>query len=111
MKKSGIDPTPVPIYIDGELVDVEAPQDMLYLRDDLEKVVNKFHPGFETEKCEDGVTQLFRYYCKEYYTDKKIVFFDDCTLLEVLKKAKNKGEWDDKFERYKRAKEAFLAIK
>ncbi|MBT9805659.1 hypothetical protein GPK84_06805 [Blautia wexlerae] len=111
LKKSGINPTPVPIYIDGEVVNVEAPQDMLYLRDDLERVINKFPPEYDTEKCVDGVTHLFKYYCKEYYTDKKIIFFDDYTLFEVLKKAKNKGEWDDKFERYKRAKEAFLQIK
>lgn len=29
LKKNGIDTTPVPIYIEDELVDVEPPQDML----------------------------------------------------------------------------------
>lgn len=111
MKKNGIDTTPVPIYIEDELVDVEPPQDMLSFCDDLERAIEQFPPEYDDERCLDAVTKLFRHYCKRCYTDKDIIFFDDYTLLEVLEKAKNKSNWDKKFERYKKAKEAFLKIK
>ena len=111
LKKNGIDTTPVPIYIEDELVDVEPPQDMLSFCDDLERAIEQFPPEYDDERCLDAVTKLFRHYCKRCYTDKDIIFFDDYTLLEVLEKAKNKSNWDKKFERYKKAKEAFLKIK
>lgn len=94
-----------------ELVDVEPPQDMLSFCDDLERAIEQFPPEYDDERCLDAVTKLFRHYCKRCYTDKDIIFFDDYTLLEVLEKAKNKSNWDKKFERYKKAKEAFLKIK
>lgn len=94
-----------------KLVDVEPPQDMLSFCDDLERAIEQFPPEYDDERCLDAVTKLFRHYCKRCYTDKDIIFFDDYTLLEVLEKAKNKSNWDKKFERYKKAKEAFLKIK
>lgn len=98
-------------YSIDELVDVEPPQDMLSFCDDLERAIEQFPPEYDDERCLDAVTKLFRHYCKRCYTDKDIIFFDDYTLLEVLEKAKNKSNWDKKFERYKKAKEAFLKIK
>ena len=41
----------------------------------------------------------------------KIEYFDDYSLDEVLKKAKNRTEWDKKLASYKVAKDNFLALK
>ena len=42
---------------------------------------------------------------------RKLYFFDDYSVTSVLKKAQNRSEWDEKFSRYKMAKEAFLNMK
>lgn len=108
LKKNGIDPSPVPVYIEDELVDVEFPSDMLYFRDDVARAIEQYPPEYDTENCTNAVLYLFEFYCKKCYTDKKIVFFDDNSILEVLEKAKNRSEWNDKFSRYKAARDAFL---
>lgn len=111
LKKNGIDPSPVPVYIEGELVDVDFPADMLYFKDDLARAVSQYPPEYDTENCTQAVLSLFKHYCKTCYTDKEIVFFDDHSITTVLKQAKNRNEWDNKFSRYKDAKEAFLNMK
>jgi len=111
LKENGIDPSPIPVYIEDELVDVEFPPDMLYFEEDLAGAVSKYPPEYDTENCTKAVTSLFMHYCKTCYTDKEIVFFDDYPVTSVLKKAKNRSEWDEKFSRYKVAKEAFLNMK
>ena len=108
LKKNGVDPSPVPVYIEDELVDVEFPPDMLYFREDVARAVEQYPPEYDTENCTNAVLKLFEVYCKKCYTDKKIDFFDDNSLLEVLKNAKNRSDWNDKFSRFKVAKETFL---
>lgn len=111
LKKNGIDPSPVPVYIEDELVDVEFPPDMLYFREDVARANEQYPPEYDIENCTNAVLKLFEFYCKKCYTDEKIVFLDDNSLLEVLKKAKNRSEWNSKFNRYKAAKEEFLKMK
>lgn len=111
LKKNGIDPSPVPVYIEDELVDVEIPPDMLYFREDLARAIEQYPPEYDTDNCKNKVLKLFEFYCKKCYTDERIVFFDDCSILEVLKKAKNRSDWNEKFSRFNAAKEAFLDMK
>jgi len=111
LKKNGVDPSPVPVYVEGELVDVDFPADMLYFSEDLARAVSQYPPEFDTENCTEAVINLFKYYCKKCYTDKEITFFDDYQLTSVLKQAKNRSNWDAKFNRYKVAKDAFLSMK
>ena len=111
LKKNGIDPSPIPVYIEDELVDVEFPPEMLYFREDVARAIEQYPPEFDTENCTNAVLKLFDFYCKKCYTDEKIVFFDDNSILEVLKKAKNRSEWNEKFSRYTAAKDAFLNMK
>lgn len=109
LKKNGIDPSPIPIYIEDELVDVDVPADMLYFKDDLARAVMQYPPEYDTENFTRVVQDLFKHYCKTCYTDKEIVFFDDHSISTVLKRAKIRSEWDEKFKRYKLAKDTFLA--
>ena len=108
LKKNGIDPSPIPIYIEDELVGVDVPADMLYFKDDLARAVMQYPPEYDTDNFTKVVQSLFKHYCKTCYTDKEIVFFDDHAILTVLKRAKIRSEWDEKFRRYRSAKEAFL---
>lgn len=111
MKKKGIDPTPVPVYIEDELVDVDFPPEMLYFREDIARALGQYPPEYDTESCENVVLKLFEFYCKKCYSDEKVVFFDDYSISEVLERAKNRSEWNEKFSKYKVAKEAFLNMK
>ena len=46
-----------------------------------------------------------------YFSDKKIDYFDDFSLDEVLKKSRARNEWDEKLSAYNLAKETFLGLK
>lgn len=84
---------------------------MHYLSNDLERLLNKIEPEIEPDEFKDAVISLYENYCKKYYSSKKIKYFDDYTVKEVLKKSKIRQEWDGKFDNVKRAKEQFMNLK
>lgn len=111
LEQNGISTKPVPIIIDDEIVDYEAPTDLLYLKDDLTRIIENCPPEYDEEdKLKDEVVSLFSTYCKEYYTDKEIVYFDDMTLNKVLRNARVRKEWDEKLSAYKLAEDSFLRL-
>ena len=111
LKKQGIDPEPAPIYDDdGEIVDVDVPGDMVYMRDDLAKAIEQYPPGYDTENCQNAVKVLFKHYAKSCYGAEQVVFFDDLSITEVLKKARNRSEWNNKLDAYEKAKSKFLEM-
>ena len=111
LKKNQINPKPVPIEYEGEVVYGSYPSDLFYLSQDLEKVLRRYDPNFEPDECKDAIISLYEHYCKEYYTSDKIKYFDDYTLREVLKKSEIRAKWDKKFDVAKEAKEQFLKLK
>ena len=112
LEQNGINTKPVPIEIDDEIVDYEVPLDLLYLRDDLSKIIEDRPFEYDEEgRTTDIIKDLFVEYCKRFYSNDKIEYFDDYSLDEVLKKAKNRTEWDKKLASYKVAKDNFLALK
>ena len=111
LEQNGINTKPIPIEIDGEIVDYDIPTNLLYLRDDLFKIIEDRPFEYDEEgRTTDMVKALFDEYCKRYFSDKKIDYFDDYSLEQVLK-SKNRTEWDEKLTAYKIAKEKFLALK
>ena len=111
LKENGIDLSPIPIYIDGEVVDFDVPVDMLYFDEDIERIVEQYPPEWDTDNCENAVLKIFNIYCKKYYTNKKINFFDDKSLLMVIRTSQYRNKWKEKFNNYRIAKENFLQIK
>ena len=109
LKQNGVDTQPVPIIIDGEIVDFEEPIDLLYLRDDLTRAIENRPPEYEEgDVLVEEVKSLFNTYCKEFFTDKEIIYFDDLTFDEVLKKARIRNEWNEKLDNYKEAEKQFI---
>lgn len=111
LKKNQIEPKPVPVEHEGEIVYSTYPPDLYYLSEDLEKALRRYDPNFEPEECKTAVISLYEDYCKKYYTSQKIVYFDDYTLSQVLKKSEIRAKWDKKFDVVKEAKEQFLKLK
>lgn len=107
LKQNGVEPAVVPIYIDDELVDVDVPADLLYMEDDLARVINRYPPGYDTDNCTESVVAIFNAYCKKNYTDKAIVFFDDYDLESVLKNSRVRADWDKKLDEMKAARTTF----
>jgi len=52
-----------------------------------------------------------RLVCGDRIIHEEITFFDDCALDDVLKKARNLIEWNEKFNTIKDAKQKFLSMK
>ena len=111
LKQNGIDPKPVPIYVDDEIVDCEVPDGMMYMNDDLAKIINIHPPEYELEECLTGILTLFDSYCKQYYTDKKISYFSYMHMKYVLKKTRIKNEWNKMFASYKESEDNFMKLK
>ncbi len=112
LEQNGINTKPVPIEIDGEIVDYDIPTDLLYLRDDLFKIIEDRPYEYDEEgRTTDIIKDLFEHYCREYFSDMKIDYFDDFSLDEVLKKSRVRNEWDEKLAAYKLAEETFLGLK
>lgn len=111
LKQNEVDITPVPVIIEGEIVDYEAPVDALYLRDDLAKVIESFSPEYEDDRIlVEKVKALFHLYCKECFVDKEFTYFDDFTFDEVLKQARIRNEWDDKLKGYKKVEDQLMQL-
>ena len=111
LKKNQINPKPVLIEHEGEIVYSDYPPDVFYLSQDLEKTLRRYDPNFEPDECKGAVISLYEKYCEEYYTSEKINYFDDYTLNEVLKKSEIRVKWDKRFNVAKKAKEQFFKLK
>ena len=112
LEKNGINTKPVPIEIDDEIVDYDIPSELLYLRDDLSKIIeDRPYEVDEDGSTTDIIKALFETYCKNYFSDKKIDYFDDFSLDEVLKKSRARNEWGEKLSANNLAKETFLGLK
>ena len=72
LKKNNIDPSPIPVYVNDELVYTEPPTEMIYFIDDLARVVTQYPPEYDTNKCQESIVNLFNHYCKTYYSEQAI---------------------------------------
>lgn len=112
LEQNDINTKPVPIIIEDEVVDYEEPSELLYMRDDLSKIIEDRPFEYDEEgSTTDAIKALFATYCKNLFTDKEIDYFDDFSLEEVLKKSRARSEWDEKLSAYELAKETFLGLK
>lgn len=111
LKENNIDVNCYPVEVDYNVVAYGYPVDLMYLEDEIEKVLNRFDPDFEADECEKSVINLYHYYCDKYYTNEKISYFHDCSLRKVIKQSEITKEWDKKFDKMEKAKEEFLDLK
>lgn len=110
LEQNGINTTPIPVYYEDEVVDVEFPSDLLYMTDDLARVIRNYPPEYDEEICLDQIISIFNIYCKSCYSNKEITYFDDHSLKEILKKSPNSMQWEENFANYNIAKEKFLNL-
>lgn len=111
LEKEGINTKPFPIEYEGEVVATQYPPDLFYLSEELEDVLKQYDPDYEPDECEARLISTYESYCKKYYTSKKITYFDDYTLKQVLKQSEVRKKWDKKFDSVNRAKREFMELK
>ena len=111
LRKNNINPKPVPVEYQGEYVYDDYPPNIFFLSENLEKILKETCLELESSECEEKISLLYNWYCKEYYAAGPLKYFDDYSLDEVLKKSKIRVKWNEKFEQIQDAKKEFLNLR
>lgn len=111
LKKNNINWKPIPIYINDEVVDYEPPEGWFVLPDDIEKILNRYELEFEAEECENAIINLYKAYCKHYFSIQKIALFKEKKLKKVIEESETTIEWNQRFQNLNNAKDCFLSLK
>ena len=111
LKHAEVDNVFTPVMLDNEMANCEIPEGYFEFRDDLQQVLSKFDFEYETDRCQEQVIQLYDYYCKKYFSQKNISYFENCTLENVIKEADLRKEWLGRYQELKQAKQRFLGLK
>ena len=111
LKQNGINPKPCPIRDDdGNIVADDYPPDYNYLQDEIYAIVTSFKFVNSPQDCTNKIVKAFEGYAKEYYTDKEISFFDDCSVEKVIAQSDVTKRWNEIFEKVNQSKEDFLML-
>ena len=111
LKEKGINPKPCPIYDDeGEAVAEDYPPDYHYLADYVNNVASQMEFEVLPEEAEKNIAESFKKYTKKYYTDKKIDWFKDYSIEQVIEKSQISQKWKDNFELMEQRKKEFLNL-
>lgn len=110
VRSHAVDFSPVPVTINGEIVDYELPEGYFVIQDDLYRIISAKNPNYQSDECQKAITQYLDGFCKEYYPNTNISFFADCTLDDVLREGEIRKVWRKKFATFKQAKEKFMAL-
>lgn len=111
LKQNNVNLKCQPIYVDGEEVALDYPQDLWYMREDLEKVINNYPPEDDAEICSQKVVKVFDLYCRNVYKQEPVSYFTDKSLEGVIEESDETQTWNQKFMNMKCAKEQFYAMK
>lgn len=111
LKKNNINPKPVRVEYEGEYVYDDYPPDIFFLSEGLKKILKETPFELESAECEEKISTLYNWYCKEYYAAEPLKYFDDYSLDEVLKKSNIRVKWNEKFDEIQKAKNKFLNLR
>jgi hypothetical protein len=108
--KHGVDFTPIPVICNDEVVSYEPPNGYFDIQDRILRIVSEYHPSIQHDECQRELDKYFTWFCKRFFTEKKIVFFADGTLRSILYAGEIRETWRRKFQNFNREKEAFFAL-
>lgn len=111
LKKNNINPKIVPVYIDGEIVDYEYPEDINYIHVRIEKVFSENYLEIDGDICRKQIVRILSSFAKEYYTDVPNSLFVDYNLENIIRNAAITDKWNRKFDKYEKAKHEFEDLK
>lgn len=111
LEENNIDINCEPIEVEYDIFAYGVPTELMYLWDDIKKVLNKFDPDYQPNECQNSIINLYNFYCKKYYTSEKLSYFDDDSLCKVIEYSEVTEEWNKKFNEMRKFKEQFLNLK
>lgn len=111
LKENGVNPKPCTIRDDdGEVVADDFPPDYNYLQDYVYEIVSSYDFIESPDECAVKIADAFKRYTKKYYTDKKIVYFEDYSIEKVIELSEVSKKWNEKFRLADASKEEFLKL-
>ena len=111
LKENGVNPKPCTIRDDdGEVVADDFPPDYNYLQDYVYEIVSSYDFIESPDECAVKIADAFKRYTKKYYTDKKIVYFEDYSIEKVIELSEVSKKWNEKFRLADECKEDFLNL-
>lgn len=111
LKNMGISPRCIPIELEDGSYEYVHPEEINYLREDIEKVFEKYWRQDETKECTENILLLVKSFAKKFYTDNMVDLCKDYDLLTIIDNAEITEKWNKKFDRYKEAKQEFEGLK
>lgn len=89
---------PCEIYDDeGKLIYYDFPPEHDELCNYIYEIVSSYEFIEAPIECAMRIIEAFEHYTKKWYTDKKILFFDDCSIDVVIKTSEVTKEWKNRF--------------
>ena len=111
LKENGINPKPCAERDEeGNLLFYDFPPEYNRLQDYVYDVMSSYEFIQSPDSCSEKIAIEFKRYIKEYYTDKEINFFDDCSITEAIDKSRISREWADKFSLADKCQDEFLKL-
>lgn len=111
LEENNINPKPCTITDDeGEFIDFDFPPDYNLLQDYVYEIVSSYDFVESPLDCSKKITEAFDRYTKKYYTNRKIVFFDDYSIDKIIEVSIVSQQWEAKFEMADKCKEEFLNL-
>ncbi len=106
----------VPVRSDEGIEDYDIPDEIMsQLADQLRVVFKKYNEYYfedDLEDTQDKIIRLFNGYTKNVFgSEKKINYFENHSLQEVLETSKYIKEWKKQGEQYSKIKSEFLNLK
>ena len=110
LKKHGISTLVNPIYINDEIVDMDVPSEILYLPDNIARVIKNYPPEYELEVCVEKVIAIFNGCCQIIKDCPKIEFFKDKSFSNILKNNNVREEKEKILSELEESKKLFLEL-
>ena len=111
IREIGINPKPCEIENDdGKVVAYDFPPEYIYLQDYIYEIVSSFDFIESPAECTLKIANAFKDYTKNYYTDKEIVFFEECSIKKVIELSEVTKKWNAKFRLADEKKNDFLKL-
>ena len=110
VRSYSVDFAPVPVTINGEIVDYDPPVGYFEIQDNIYRIIKQYNPNYQHDDCQGEIEKYFVWFCNTYYPGTKIAFFKTCTLDAVLRGGDIREKWKKKFHTFKMAKDEFLDL-
>lgn len=111
IEENGVNPKPCTITNEeGEFIDLDFPPDYNLLQDYVYDIVSSYDFEQSPVDCSKRIADEFVRYTKKYYTNKKIVFFEDYPIDKIIETSIVAQRWEERFKMADKCKDEFLNL-